>query len=111
MGVERTNMVYCTKCGAKNPDDAKVCTKCGEPLYPEVYPTRRPRAREECFGFPRGGTIVSLFIGLVILLSGLIWILREAGLVPEALSVGPFIVIIIGILVIVGALYGLRRRY
>jgi len=26
-------MVYCVKCGAKNPDDAKVCSQCGASLY------------------------------------------------------------------------------
>ena len=25
-------MVYCTKCGAENEDDAKTCVSCGEPL-------------------------------------------------------------------------------
>ncbi|UCE44570.1 MAG: zinc-ribbon domain-containing protein, partial [Candidatus Bathyarchaeota archaeon] len=27
--AENTKMVYCTKCGAKNADDSKICTQCG----------------------------------------------------------------------------------
>ncbi|MCK4435715.1 zinc-ribbon domain-containing protein, partial [Candidatus Bathyarchaeota archaeon] len=27
--LERLCLVYCTKCGLKNEDDATVCAKCG----------------------------------------------------------------------------------
>jgi uncharacterized membrane protein YvbJ len=104
-------MVYCTKCGAKNPDDAKVCSQCGASLYPvreerERYYRRR---EEECFGIPRGGTIVSFTIGVVIVLWGMIWLLQQAGWIAKTVDVWPFAVIIFGILIIIGALYGLRR--
>ena len=105
-------MVYCTKCGTKNEEDAAVCVKCGASL--ETVPTRRPerkRVEEECFGIPRGGAVVGLAIGVVILLSGLILLLQQ--IVPEfpVKDVGPFAVIIFGILIVIGAYYGLRRRY
>ena len=29
--------MFCTKCGAKNPDGAKFCTSCGSPI-PEFQP-------------------------------------------------------------------------
>jgi len=109
-------MVYCTKCGAKNPDDAKVCSQCGAPLYAvrekeECFGVERPRREEECFGIPRGGAIVGVVIGLIILLAGCIWIMQQAQLIPRTVEVWPFAVVIFGILIIIGAIYGLRRRY
>ena len=52
-------MVYCTKCGAKNEDDAKDCVECGAPLQitPErSYLSRERRMENECFGLPRPST-------------------------------------------------------
>lgn len=112
-------MVYCTKCGAKNPDDADVCTQCGASLYSGGRPTRRPERRkheEECFGIPKGGTVVGLAIGVIILLWGVITLLQQPifpdePLIPPGMSPWPFAVIIFGVLILVGALYGLSRRY
>ena len=101
-------MVYCTKCGTKNEEDAAVCSKCGASLV--ARPARRlerRRAEEECFGLPYGGAIVGLIIGIVIILVG---ISLFAGIDIER-YVGPFVVIVIGILIVVGVLYGYRRRF
>ena len=109
-------MVYCVKCGAKNPDDAKVCAQCGAPLYPvqkreECFGVERHRRpEEECFGIPHGGIIVGLTIGVIIVLAGLLWLLQQAKLIPTTVEVWPFAVIIFGILIVIGALYGMRRR-
>ena len=106
-------MVYCSKCGAKNPDDAKVCSQCGASLYP----TRRERERhyrryeDECFGIPRGGAIVGLAIGIIIVLAGLLWLLQEASVISSNISVWPFAAMIFGILIVLGALFGMRHRY
>jgi len=105
-------LVYCTKCGAKNEEDAVVCAKCGASLETAPPPRHeRRRAEEECFGIPRGGTVVGLAIGVIILLSGLILLLQQ--IVPNfpVKDVWPLAVIIFGILIIIGAYYGLRRRY
>ena len=104
-------MVYCTKCGTQNPDDARVCSKCGAPLYTTGEDKHYRRMEDECMGIPRGGTIVGLAIGVIILLAGAIWLLQETGVLSRSLSVWPLAVIIFGILIIVGAMYGLRRRY
>jgi len=105
-------MVYCTKCGAKNADDAKVCSQCGASLYPIRGERERyyRRYEDECFGIPRGGAIVGLAIGLIIVLAGLIWLLQQAELIPKTVDVWPFAVIIFGILILIGAFYGMRRR-
>lgn len=115
-------MVYCSKCGAKNKDDAKKCAKCGETLYPpslEKEIERRaetcfgPRRRrephmEECFGLPRGGAIFGMVVGLIIILFGVSWILSRYFNV--SIEIWPIIVIIVGVLIIAGVLYGLRRE-
>lgn len=120
-------MVYCTKCGAKNPDDAKVCSQCGASLYGvgeragqgrvenECWGTRREgepyrQVEHECLGIPRGGVIVGIAIGVIILLAGVIVLLQQAGLISSNISVWPFAIIIFGILIVIGALYGLSRR-
>lgn len=120
-------MVYCTKCGTKNSDDAKYCIECGADLegFREISLERRAeewgeefgrrmeewgkeferQVKEECFGLPHGGAIVGLIIGIIIILVGLSWL---TGIVWEGFW--PLVVIIFGILVLAGAIYGLRRR-
>jgi len=103
-------MVYCTKCGTKNEDDAKVCVNCGASLETAARMERRfeKRMEEECFGIPRGGSIVAMVIGLIIVLLGISWILSIYYQIK--LEIWPIVVIIFGILMIVGAYYGMRRR-
>jgi len=71
------------------------------------------RAEKECFGLPHGGTIVGLIVGIIIIIVALSWI---PGLIsPEVREVTdplfwPVVIIVFGILILAGALYGLRRR-
>ena len=104
-------MVYCVKCGTQNPDDAQVCSKCGAQLYTTGPSEHYRRMENECFGIPRGGTIVGIFIGIIINLVGLNYFLQV--LYPDMPSIPwwPFIIIMFGVLMIIGAIYGLRRRY
>jgi ribosomal protein L40E len=116
-GAERTQMVYCVKCGAKNEEDAEVCVKCGAPLHaPKRAATRREdncfgprgekRFEEECFGLPYGGAIVGLIFGVIILVFGFAWLTG----IDMWEHIGPIMVIIVGILIIAGVVYGLSRR-
>ncbi len=99
-------MVYCTKCGTQNADDARVCSKCGASLYAVGEREHYRRMESECFGIPRGGTIVAIAIGLIIVLWGVLTLA-----VPNAGAyIWPLALIIFGILIVVGALYGLSRR-
>lgn len=100
-------MVHCVKCGTENPDDAKFCTKCGAQLYVTRESEHYRRVEKECFGLPHGGVIFAVIIGFVIILFGL------SSFVGQDLSkwIWPSILVIIGALIIVGALYGMRRRY
>jgi uncharacterized membrane protein YvbJ len=107
-------MVYCSKCGNKNSDDARICSNCGAPLYTvgERYPgSERQHYRKvenECFGLPNGGVIATLVFGVIIILVGLNWFLQTTGHVT--IDLWPLILVIVGVLVVVGALYR-RRRY
>jgi ABC-type antimicrobial peptide transport system permease subunit len=64
----------------------------------------------ECFGIPRGGVIVGIAIGVIILLAGVIVLMQQASLISSSVSVWPFALIIFGILIVIGALYGISRR-
>jgi len=111
-------MVYCTKCGAQNPDDAKVCSHCGASLYAvgekrgEHYEPYRRMENECCFGIPGSGIILVVAIGLIILLAGLIGILQQLNILSSGVTVWPLVLIIFGVLIVIAALYGIsRRRY
>ena len=109
-GVRLTNklvnkMVYCTKCGTKNEDDAVVCVECKEPLGSHP-PTRRERRHKEseCFGLPHGRSIGGLVLGLLIILWGVTAVLHVE------FPLWAFIIIIFGTLMVAGALYSISRK-
>jgi len=64
----------------------------------------------ECFGIPGGGAVVGIAIGIIIMAAGVIYFLQQANLIPSGVSAWPFAIIIFGILLIIGAIYALRRR-
>lgn len=98
-------MVYCTKCGTKNEDDAEVCAKCNEPLVGRQRVKRERRRKEsECFGLPHSGSIAGLVIGLLIILWGVTSVL------DIDLPLWSFIIIIFGTLMVAGALYSMGRK-
>jgi len=101
-------MVYCTKCGTKNEEDAVVCVKCGASLVarPPWAPVRK-RAEEECFGIPHGGAIVGLVFGIIIILVGLSMLPG----IEIGKYIGAVLVIVFGIFILAGALYRYSRRY
>ena len=117
-------MVYCTKCGAQNGDDANHCSSCGASLNvarrerrgweeeievrAEEFGERAERfgrnMENECFGLPGGGSIVGILFGLMIMLLGV----RE--LLGWNIDFGPFAIIVVGILILAGALYQQNKR-
>lgn len=108
-------MVYCSKCGTQNPDTNTVCSNCGAPLYSvgQRYPgsdrEHYRRVESECFGLPNGGMIVGVVIGLIIVLVGLGLFLQVTYGIN--LPFWPIIIIIFGVLIVLGAVFGRRRRY
>lgn len=119
-------MVYCTRCGTENPDNAKHCTNCGRSLesslearfergaeeWGEQFGRRMEewgdqfgkRVEEECFGLPHGGSIVGIIFGLIIILVGASW------LFGINIEFWPLIIIIFGVLIVTSALYGFTRK-
>jgi uncharacterized membrane protein YvbJ len=103
-------LVYCSKCGAKNKDDAKKCAKCGESLY--LPRERRERHVEECFGIPRGGAIFGILIGAIIIIIGILYFLSKIfGWIIEFTDIfGVLILFAVGIMFFAGGFYRLRRE-
>ncbi len=114
-------MVYCSKCGYKNADDAEKCASCGQPLA--TAPGRKkeyqgsddcfgPRREmeEECFGLPHGSMVFTVVFGLVIVMVGLLFILNDVFDLQIDVweSLWPIFIIIVGILIVVGAILGRR---
>ncbi len=101
-------MVYCSKCGTQNEDEAVDCVNCKATLQTtrpdRSYRSREKKKEDECFGLPRGGTIFGLFIGAIIIIVGLQQVLGIN------IDIGPFVIIIVGLLIVAGAIYGLTRR-
>ena len=102
-------MVNCAKCGRENEEGAKFCVNCGAVLLTEDTRSerrmeRRSKPRDECFGLPHGGAIFGLFIGAIIILWGL------SSVFGWQVELGTYAIIIIGILIVAGAIYGLTRR-
>jgi len=105
-------MVYCSKCGKKNEDDAEYCAKCGASLTGTRKGQEKEwdkRCEEDCSGGRHGAPI---FWGLVIILVGL-WVIFEFALervpnMPSWVSDFPFwgiFALLIGVLII---LWGVR---
>jgi LPXTG-motif cell wall-anchored protein len=94
-------VVTCTKCGVENKDDAKFCSGCGVALG---YMEQRSKPRDECFGLPHGGAIFGLFIGAIIIIWGL------SSLFDLQVELGTYAILIFGILIVAGAIYGLTRK-
>lgn len=108
-------MVYCPKCGTKNEEDATFCVKCGAALYPEkreekredsCFGPREKRVEDECFGIPYGGAIVGILVGAFIIILGLAIAFGQ----DITRWIGPFILVAVGLLIIIGAIIGLSRR-
>lgn len=109
-------MVYCCKCGMKNEDDAEVCVKCGEPLYTSKRMGRGgPRGEcfepareleEECFGLPYGGALIGMIAGIILIVIGFAIYFG----VDVWRVLWPTAIIIVGVLIIIGALRSLARR-
>jgi uncharacterized membrane protein YvbJ len=122
-------MVYCSYCGEKNTEDTTSCVKCGADLglqeeslegrfeksieeSAEKFGERMEkwgedmgkRTEDDCFGLPRGGTIVGLLIGIIIIIVGLQQVFGWR------IDIGPFVIIMFGLLVLVGSIYSLSRR-
>jgi hypothetical protein len=103
-----TVLVYCTKCGTENEEDADVCKNCGASLHPPAYRSSRRDwdFDEDCFG-GRNRMTWPLLIGAFLILMGLSTLLKDV--VPWARwdTLWPLFIIAIGVLVVSNAM---RKR-
>jgi ribosomal protein L40E len=109
----RKAVTTCTRCGAQNDEDAKFCVNCGASLNVRsrkdedtCFGQPEHRIERECFGLPYAGAILGMIFGAFIVIMGLSMLLK----LELEQYLGPFAVIVIGTLIIAGALYGLSRR-
>ena len=110
-------MVHCMKCGKGNEEGALFCVNCGASLYPKERREKHEKegercfgperhVEEECFGLPYGGAIAGVVFGLFIIIIGFAIFLGQ----DVWRWIWPFAVIVVGILIVAGALYGMTRR-
>jgi uncharacterized membrane protein YvbJ len=106
-------LVYCKECGTNNDDTADHCSNCGASLHSRITPRREGRnecfgssrraGQDECFGLPQGGRIFGIIIGILIILAGI------QSLMGWNFDFGPFMIIIVGVLIAAGALYQMNK--
>ena len=117
-------MVYCTKCGTQNEDEASNCVNCGASfnvsrresrgweeeieVRAEDFGKRAEKwgrdMEDECFGLPGGSSIIGILFGLMIILLG------ARQLFGWNIDFGPFAIIVVGVLILAGALYQMNKR-
>jgi tetrahydromethanopterin S-methyltransferase subunit E len=72
-------MVYCSKCGTKNEDDAEFCSKCGDSLT-GVSKKEEDQCDEAC-AVGKRSPIAPIFWGIIVILIGF-WIIFGL-IIPE----------------------------
>jgi len=110
--TEEDAMVYCTKCGTKNADDATMCVNCGASLYgttTEEGPYWRHRRYREEYGYHRrSGAFAGIIIGTIILLIGFSLLVEV--LYNVSIHWFEVLIILLGVYIIARALTGWGRR-
>ena len=118
-------MSYCAKCGNKIDDEMAFCSKCGAPLKPGVesgYQTHKGRGekaeknekqeknekdepeKNEKQEKNEYGYVGWLFGGLILIVIGVLSVLQFSNIISLE-TMGPIILLIVGSLVILAALY------
>jgi hypothetical protein len=106
-------VVYCQSCGKENTENAEFCSNCGAQLQGEgPPPTTRPPKKpdEECFGLPYGDAICGVVFGSIIIITGLSWIMGWDLSTLWETAIGPYLIILFGVLVILGAIFSSRTK-
>jgi uncharacterized membrane protein YvbJ len=100
-------MPYCSKCGQRNPDEARFCNKCGSSLGgPHREHAKKPddQCEENCAGGKRGASVFWAIIVILVGLFILIEVLKNTVGAPDWLEDLEFwwiIGVVIGIAIII----------
>ncbi|UCH05795.1 MAG: zinc-ribbon domain-containing protein [Candidatus Thorarchaeota archaeon] len=101
-------MVYCQSCGQENSENATFCSNCGAAIREDAPPpaARQPKKPdEECFGLPYGDAICGVVFGSIIIISGLAYFFGWDFSTLWETTIGPYLIILFGALIILGAIY------
>ncbi len=98
-------MVYCTKCGAENEDDAVTCKECGASLRQPTYRRYRRQFEDDiCFGTRDGVPIWAILFGILIVLWGVSSLLGSVYRWAVWGRIWPLFIIAFGLLILINAL-------
>ena len=102
-------LVYCTKCGTENEEEATECSNCGVSLNPSptMYRRRDWDMEDDCFG-GRGRTTWPLVFGGFRILLGLSTLLDDVFGWFRFDTLWPLFIIGIGLLIVTNAMQ--KRR-
>ena len=111
-------VVYCQHCGTENDDNAEFCKNCGAALGARETPretrteARRPGQPkdDECFGLPNGDAICGVIFGGIIIIVGISSILGWDFSTLWDAVIGPYLILIFGSLIVLGAIYSSTRK-
>jgi uncharacterized membrane protein YvbJ len=98
-------LVYCTKCGTENDDDALECKNCGAPLKPPAYRHRRNDwdMEDVCFG-GRSRTMWPMLIGVFLILLGASTLLDKVFWWASFDTLWPLFIVAVGLLILYNAM-------
>jgi len=120
MEIDRVNLMpYCPKCGTEVSEEMAFCPKCGAPLKgpPAGYRPEKAeksekeekREKTEKYEKREFGVIGPLIGGLILIFLGLMFYLELTGFARREI-LWAFFFVIIGIIIIIGAVYAARRH-
>jgi len=120
-------MPYCPKCGSEVKKENAFCPKCGAALKATVSPAPKPpeyrrnekaeknekqekheKSSNEKYEKQQFGVFGPFIGGIVLILVGLMFYLSVSGVI-EFRSIFPFVLIIVGVIIIVGVLSGAMK--
>ncbi|MFX1561742.1 MAG: zinc-ribbon domain-containing protein [Promethearchaeota archaeon] len=106
-------MVTCSQCGKENAEGAEFCIRCGDSLREERLEQKakecfggKSRPEDECVGLPYGESICGIIFGLIVIVLGWSMIIGY----NFWWWIGPLLLLVVGVLIIVFAVYSISRR-
>jgi len=105
-------LVYCTKCGARNEENATICINCKAVLKTpnsEKESEVKPVCCDSVYGYRRwGGALIGVLIGIIVILIGFSLMVRQ--LYGISLPWFELIMIFLGVYLVIRALRINRKR-
>ena len=97
-------MVFCWNCGTENESSATNCKNCGVPLRRQSDSGRSQSKRRVGYEQRRGFPLGWIFIGIFILLVGVVWLMEGRVDWLRWDRLWPLAIVVIGLFVIVNTL-------